>query len=65
MTTNKPNYLDKALIRPGRINYNINFENASLDDVKNMLSFYWDEKIDLSDIKSEIDMKYSHAEIIK
>ena len=64
MTTNKPNYLDKALIRPGRIDYNINFEKASINDIKNILSFYWEEKIDLSEIKPDIDMKYSHAEII-
>jgi ATP-dependent 26S proteasome regulatory subunit len=29
MTTNKPDYLDKTLIRPSRIDYNINLEQAS------------------------------------
>ena len=36
MITNKQDYLDKALIKPSRIDYNINFEKASLEDIKNI-----------------------------
>ena len=64
MNTNKPDYLDKALIRLGRNDYNINFEKASLEDIKNILSHYWDIKINIEDLKKDIDNKYSHAEII-
>jgi SpoVK/Ycf46/Vps4 family AAA+-type ATPase len=63
MTTNKPEELDKALIRPGRIDYVINFTKASISDIVNTLQFYWEtnEKILLN---STINQKYSHAEII-
>jgi len=63
MTTNKPEQLDKALIRPGRIDYNINFTKATIIDIKNILEFYWDEKID-SNISEDLEKKYSHAEVV-
>jgi len=62
MTTNKPEQLDKALIRPGRIDFNINFTKATIDDIKNILEFYWEEFAD--DIPECCAMKYSHAEIV-
>jgi len=62
MTTNKPEQLDKALIRPGRIDFNINFTKATIDDIKNILEFYWEEFAD--DIPDSCDRKYSHAEIV-
>jgi ATP-dependent 26S proteasome regulatory subunit len=62
MTTNKPEQLDKALIRPGRIDFNINFTKATIDDIKNILEFYWEKFTD--NIHDSCDMKYSHAEII-
>jgi ATP-dependent 26S proteasome regulatory subunit len=62
MTTNKPELLDKALIRPGRIDYNINFTNATIKDIKNIISFYWSS--DCGEIPDELNEKYSHAEIV-
>jgi SpoVK/Ycf46/Vps4 family AAA+-type ATPase len=62
MTTNKPEQLDKALVRPGRIDHNINFTKATTQDVKEILEFYWDEPVEFNDI--QLNMKYSHAEII-
>ena len=64
MTTNKPEVLDKALIRPGRIDYKINFTKATIDDIKNILNFYWTTDYDAYMIDKDIDMKYSHAEIV-
>lgn len=64
MTTNKPEVLDKALIRPGRIDHNIHFTKATNDDIKSILEYYWDEKIKKSIFSSDIDMKYSHAEVV-
>jgi ATP-dependent Zn protease len=60
MTTNKPEELDKALIRPGRIDHNIHFTLATPKDTINIIEFYWKEKL-LEDIP---DHQYSHAEIV-
>lgn len=62
MTTNKPEQLDKALVRPGRIDYNIHFTKATTKDVKNIIQFYWSERI--SDLPSGLDEKFSHAEVV-
>lgn len=65
MTTNKPETLDKALIRPGRIDHNIHFTKASCNDIKNILNFYWNNKNkEKIKIDMKIDYKLSHAEIV-
>lgn len=70
MTTNKPEILDKALIRPGRIDYNINFTKATIQDIKSICNFYWfdsDNKninIPSYEIPYLANLKYSHAEIV-
>ncbi len=61
MTTNKPEVLDEALIRPGRIDHKVHFTNATGNDIKNIVEFYWDEKI--NEEFEQINFKYSHAEI--
>ena len=63
MTTNKPETLDKALIRPGRIDHNIHFTKAMNEDIKNIFEFYWNDIL-LEDIPESVNMKYSHAEIV-
>tara|TARA_B100000524_G_C23653335_1_gene370896 strand:- start:1095 stop:2591 length:1497 start_codon:yes stop_codon:yes gene_type:complete len=67
MTTNKPEILDEALIRPGRIDIKINFTKSTEKCLKEILNNYWEEddeeeinKLDLS----ELDKKYTPAEII-
>jgi ATP-dependent 26S proteasome regulatory subunit len=62
MTTNKPETLDKALIRPGRIDHNIHFTKAVSKDIKDIIQFYWNEQI--NDLPVGINKVYSHAEII-
>ena len=64
MTTNKPHLLDKALIRPGRIDYKINFTKATKQDIMNILNFYWSVDYDGYLFSNEVEQKYSHAEII-
>jgi SpoVK/Ycf46/Vps4 family AAA+-type ATPase len=63
MTTNKPEYLDKALIRPGRIDFKIHMKKATISDIKEIIQFYWsvDEEPEL---KPEWSEKLSHAEIV-
>ena len=63
MTTNKPDFLDKALIRPGRIDYNINFTKASINEIKEIIEFYWNESIN-NNIIDSLNNKLTHAEIV-
>lgn len=41
MTTNKPELLDVALKRPGRVDININFDNCNIENLKEILMHYW------------------------
>jgi chaperone BCS1 len=63
MTTNKPDILDPALIRSGRIDYKIEFTFATLKDVENIVKFYWDYHEEIK-LNSVINLKYSHADIV-
>jgi hypothetical protein len=63
MTTNKPEYLDAALVRPGRIDFKINMTKATLDDIKNILEHYWNILIQ-KEIPNNWEKKLSHAEIV-
>jgi SpoVK/Ycf46/Vps4 family AAA+-type ATPase len=63
MTTNKPDILDPALIRSGRIDYKIEFTFATLKDVENIIKFYWDYHEEIK-LNSVINLKYSHADIV-
>lgn len=48
ITTNFPNKLDKALIRPGRIDMKIEFKKCTSTIVKEMVEFYYQKEIDKS-----------------
>jgi len=63
MTTNKPEKLDPALIRSGRIDFKIEFTFATLKDVENIISFYWNDN-NIHNINSDVELKYSHADIV-
>ena len=65
MTTNRIDYLDKALIRPGRIDIKIECSNCNIEDIDGMLRcFYKDDyNYTVEDIRSDIDNKYTSAEV--
>ena len=64
MTTNKVEVLDKALIRPGRIDIKLHFKKCSCYDVAKMIEKFWDIDVPPQDIKPDIDNKYTSADII-
>ena len=63
MTSNKPEALDKALIRPGRIDIKINFQKCTTYDVMRLINLFWDETLEEDMLKPEINMKYTSAEV--
>jgi len=64
MTTNKPEELDNALIRPGRIDIKIHFKKATIKDIRDILCNFWDINIDICNIEKILHEKLTHAEII-
>ena len=62
MTTNKIDFLDEALIRPGRIDIKINFQKCSCYDIDKMIEKFWN--IPNNTILTEIEGKYTNADII-
>ena len=57
MTTNHKEMLDDALIRPGRIDHHIEFNKITADQLKNIVSYYYD-----SNAYEDIVSKYQEFE---
>ncbi|AYV83605.1 MAG: putative AAA+ family ATPase [Hyperionvirus sp.] len=68
MTTNKPEKIDKALLRPGRIDMKIHFGKCVIGVIREILElFYKDEIGGLAPFKLpvEVDKKFTAAEIFE
>jgi hypothetical protein len=66
MTSNHPEMLDPALIRPGRIDVQVNFTKCSPDDILDMVEGICDVKLDRERLVKQLpDHKWTPAEITK
>jgi ATP-dependent 26S proteasome regulatory subunit len=61
VTTNKPEQLDAAFIRPGRIDMKIEFKKCTDKIIKEILYLYFKERTDIT-FKN---YKYSQAEVFE
>jgi hypothetical protein len=65
MTTNHPEKLDNALIRPGRIDMDITFAKTSKTDVCEMFNLWFGRTLKEEELDGIIPQKFTHAEIYK
>lgn len=61
ITTNFPERIDKALIRPGRIDMIVHFQKCSLEVVNEMVTSFYDKEVTLTD--TSLDGKWTPAEV--
>ena len=61
MTTNHPEVLDRALIRPGRIDMRIEFAYCDHQQIIDIFKIMFDEEIDQSHLENVDEYKYSPA----
>ncbi len=62
ITTNYPERIDRALIRPGRIDMIVKFKKCNRAVLQEMADSFYDQKVDLPDDAS-LDYKWSPAEV--
>ena len=67
ITSNYPERLDKALVRPGRIDLNIHFDNADMEMILDMFQHFYNltsTETKTLELDSKIDRLFTPAEII-
>lgn len=65
ITSNFPEKLDDALIRPGRIDSKINFSKCSKEIMQQIIEFYYNQPIPSSAYTKLTDGQYTPAEVIQ
>jgi ATP-dependent 26S proteasome regulatory subunit len=63
MTSNHPEKLDKALLRPGRIDVVVRFERCKKHEVKELIEALADKHVSIEDTDKFIDNEYTPAEV--
>lgn len=65
ITSNYPERIDKALIRPGRIDVKVEFRRADRQFILDMMSNFYDAEINIDQIPQELDEVFTPAEIME
>jgi ATP-dependent Zn protease len=68
ITSNYPEKLDSALVRPGRIDVNIRFDYASCSMIREMLQHFYnlsDVEMSALDVPTSIGKRFSPAQVIE
>ena len=65
ITTNYPERLDKALIRPGRMDMLVEFTRTSHKMLKDMIENFYEIKIEKSDVQLIKEYKWTPAEVFQ
>lgn len=62
ITTNFPGRIDRALIRPGRVDMIVNFRKANRDVLEEMLTSFYDKEVEIPEDET-LDYKWTPAEV--
>ena len=65
ITSNYPERIDKALIRPGRIDVKVEFNKANRTFIKDMMSHFYDMEISLEEIPATLNSVFTPAEVME
>jgi hypothetical protein len=65
ITSNYPERLDRALIRPGRIDVRIEFNHASRDFIQEMLHRFYEVRVGLEELPTSIEGVFTPAEVME
>lgn len=65
ITSNFPERIDKALIRPGRIDVKVEFRKADRQFILDMLNHFYECHKSLSDVPSSVADKFTPAEVME
>lgn len=63
MTSNHPEKLDKALLRPGRIDVVVRFECCKKHEIKELIEALADKTVRNEDVEKFVDSEYTPAEV--
>lgn len=65
ITSNYPDKLDRAFVRPGRIDVRIEFKYADREFILDMLNKFYTTKMSLADVPTEIIDEFTPAEVME
>jgi len=65
ITSNFPDKLDRALVRPGRIDVTIEFRNASREFILDMVNKFYESTFKVDDIPIELENVFTPAEVME